>query len=112
MMSCFINCKEVNGCEETKNVMTYRLLSEKQGCTKGCCSGINYVYAEEYPTPGVHEDQEGFLVLAGTGWAKVGGEEFRLEPDVCFIAAKGVAHCVKKDPGVEFVKIFWFHAAV
>jgi gentisate 1,2-dioxygenase len=111
-MSCFIRISEVQGCEETKKVMTYPLLSEKQGCVKGCCSGINYVYAEEYPTPGVHDDQEGFLVMEGSGWAKVGGEEFRLEPDMCFIAPKGVPHCVKKDSETEFVKIFWFHSAV
>lgn len=112
MMNCFINRKEVQVNTETKNVKGYHLLSEKQGCVKGCCSGINYVYMEEYSSPGVHDDQEGFLVLEGTGWAKVGGEEFRLEPDVCFLAAKGVAHCMKKAPGVEYLKVFWFHAAV
>jgi Mannose-6-phosphate isomerase len=111
-MSCFINRKEVNGCEETKQVMTYRMLSEKEGCVNGCCSGINYVYAEEYPAPGIHDDQEGFLVIDGTGWAKVGEEEFRIEPDMCYIAPKDVAHCIKKDSEVEFVKIFWFHSAV
>lgn len=111
-MNCYINRKEVKADGDPKISIGYNMLSEKQGCVKGCCSGIVYVYTGDYPAPGVHDDQEGFLVLEGTGWAKVGDEEFRLEPDVCFIAAKGVAHCVKKDPGVEYIKYFYFHSAV
>lgn len=111
-MSCFINIKEVQGKGNENGVIGYRMLTEDQGCIKGCRSGINYIYNEEYLTPGVHEDQEGFLVMEGTGVAKVGEEEFKLEPDMCFIAAKGVAHCMKKDPEVKFLKVFWFHSAV
>lgn len=91
---------------------TYRMLDERHGCVAGFQSGISVYTALEYPTPGVHEDQEGFVVLEGRGWAKVGDEEFRLEPEVCFIAPAGVPHCIKRDPDSEYVKVCWFHGAI
>ena len=60
---------------------SFPLLGEKQGCTNGCCAGISYYSRTEYTPPAVHEDQEGFMVLSGQGWAKIGEEEFFVEPD-------------------------------
>jgi quercetin dioxygenase-like cupin family protein len=51
-------------------------------------------------------------VLEGRGWAKVGDEEYRLEPEMCFIAPAGVLHCIKRDPDSEYVKLCWFHGAI
>lgn len=110
-MSCFIKRKDVKGID-MDGLVVFRMLDEAHGCVAGCCSGINVYTATEYLTPGVHEDQEGFLVLEGTGWAKVGDEEFRIEPEVAYLAPAGVKHCVKKDPGSKVLKIFWFHSAV
>ena len=58
---------------------SFPLLGEKQGCTNGCCAGISYYSRTEYTPPAVHEDQEGFMVLSGQGWAKIGEEEFFVE---------------------------------
>ena len=66
----------------------------------------------DYPVAQTHEDQEGFLVVEGRGWARVGNEEFRLEPDLSFIAPAGVNHAFKKELDSKPLKIFWFHAAV
>jgi hypothetical protein len=91
---------------------SYLMLSEAQGCVAGFCSGITFFTERDYPPAAVHSDQEGFIVLEGSGWARVGEEEQRLEPDVCFAVPAGVAHTVKRDPGREHVKVCWFHASI
>jgi mannose-6-phosphate isomerase-like protein (cupin superfamily) len=89
-----------------------RLIGPEHGATKGFCIGITFYDQEVYNPPGVHDDQEGFYVLAGEGTAKVGGEEFDIRPGTAFIAQKGVPHSVKKKPGSRSVKILWSHGAV
>ncbi len=89
------------------------LMDEKNGCVNKCVMGVTESFSEEYETPGVHPGiQEGFVVLSGCGWAKVGDDEFELSPDTAFIAPAGAPHTVKKAPGSEPLKIFWFHAAI
>jgi len=88
------------------------LIGEAHGAVKGFCMGIAYYDQEHYLTPGVHEDQEGFYVLEGTGMARVGQEEFPVRPGVSFLAAKGVPHAIRKDPRSAPVKVLWAHGAV
>jgi len=90
----------------------FRLLDERNGCVSGCKTGISLYVSETYGPPGVHDDQEGFVVLSGSGWAKIGGEEFRLKPETSFIAPAKTPHSIRKDSGTDGVKVFWFHAAV
>ena len=91
--------------------VSYRLLTEKNGCVNGCYAGISVYDTTTYQTPGCHDDQEGFVVLSGTGWAKIGEEEQAIEPGMVFIAPKGVLHCIKTASEQEPVAVFWFHAA-
>ena len=80
-----------------------------------CCRLLYWnkrIFDHEISNGEYHEDQEGFVVLAGRGWAKVGNEEFRMEPEVSFIAPAGVKHSIKSDEESEPVKVFWFHAAI
>ena len=88
-----------------------RLLGEDHGCIKGFCMGVAAYDCDDYDTPGVHEDQEGFYVVSGRGMARVGEEEFPIEPGTVFLAAKGVAHAIRKT-GDESVKVLWAHGAV
>jgi len=88
------------------------LVGEQQGARRGFCMGIAYYEKEEYSTPGVHEDQEGFYVLEGSGTAKVGEEEFPVRAGTAFIANAGVAHSVKRAPTSGPVKLVWAHGAV
>jgi mannose-6-phosphate isomerase-like protein (cupin superfamily) len=88
------------------------LIGPEQGATKGFCIGIAFYDQEVYGTPGVHDDQEGFYVLAGEGTAKVGNEEFEIRPGSAYLAQKGVPHSVKKRPGSKPVKLLWSHGAV
>lgn len=66
----------------------------------------------DYSSVSYHDDQEGFFVLEGYGWAKVGEEEFRLEPEISFIVPTGVGHRLKSDTGSSPVKVFWFHSVI
>lgn len=88
------------------------LLDEENGCQAGCRTGLLMYTQLEYIQGGVHDDQEGFYVLKGTGKAIVGENEFLLSPGVCFIVPPGLYHAIKRDAECEFIKLFFFHAAV
>ena len=61
--------------------LSYSILDESNGCVAGFCVGISVYAANDYPEPGLHEDQEGFVVLEGTGWAQVGDQEHKYDCD-------------------------------
>ena len=88
------------------------MLDVENGCVNGCQIGGSVYTSTEYPTAGVHDYQEGFLVVEGTGTAKIGDSEFALFPGIAFIVPAGVQHTMKKDTDVaDGVRLFWFHAA-
>ncbi len=110
-MSCFASPKSVPAIKRPGTI-SYPVLGETHGCVNGFSVGITLYTEPNYLTPGVHDDQEGFVVLEGTGWAKVGDEEFRLEPEVCFVAPAGRPHAIKRDANVPHLKVCWFHGAI
>ena len=110
-MPCYVRRKDVQGVPGPGHV-SYPLLKAEHGCLNGFSSGFTIYTATQYTPPGAHEDQEGFVVVEGWGWAKVGNEEFHLEPDTCFIAPAGVAHAIKKDRDSPDLKVCWFHGAI
>ena len=89
---------------------TWRMLDESFGCAPGVYSAISFYKSEAYRPWEVHDDMESFIVLSGSGWAKVGDEEFRIEKDTCLVAPAGVRHCVKCDDRNDPLVMFWFHA--
>ena len=95
-----------------KNHAGAELIGEQNGAINGYSLGIAVYYLETYTEPGVHDDQEGFYVVEGTGKARVGDEEFDIRPGSAFIAWKGVPHSIKKDPGSVPVKVVWSHGPV
>lgn len=88
------------------------LLDEANGCVAGCRAGITFYDETEYGKGGVHEDQEGFLVLEGNGMAKIGDNEFEVYPGIAFMAPAGVWHVLKSTSASKPVKVFWFHSAI
>jgi mannose-6-phosphate isomerase-like protein (cupin superfamily) len=91
----------------------YTFLSEENGCVNGCRSGVStYAGLEFNPNPGSHEDQEGFYVLEGEGYAKLDDLEFPIKAGDSFVALPGVKHTMRSNPGAVPVKVFWFHSAV
>jgi len=110
-MKYFVRLKDVEATQRPYYTSQY-LVNEENGCVAGCFTGISSHHRTEYPNSQSHEDQEGFLVLQGTGWAKVGEQEFKLEPETAFIVPAGVDHAVRRDEDSEVLKVFWFHAAI
>lgn len=88
------------------------LIGKKNGAKNGFCFGISYYHAEEFSVPGIHNDQEGFYVLEGTGKAKIGNKEFKIFPGMSFIVHAGVPHELKKDTKSVPVKVLWTHGAI
>jgi len=89
-----------------------KIIGEGQGCLAGFCMGISWYTDEAYGKPGIHEDQEGFYILEGEGFAKVGEEEFAIRPGSFFVALKGVPHSIRVARGEGPVKVLWAHGAV
>lgn len=110
-MKYYVRLKDVKATQRPDYV-SYYLVNEENGCVAGCKTGISCHTKTEYPEVQYHDDQEGFLVLEGTGWAMVGDQEIRLEPETAFIVPARTAHCVKRDKDSKEVKVFWFHAAI
>jgi quercetin dioxygenase-like cupin family protein len=88
----------------------YWLLT-RDGCTNGCSMALGCYNATEFVMTSGHKDQEGFYVLEGSGYAKIGDEIIRLTPGTAFLVPPGYDHGVKRDPDCECVKAIFFHAA-
>lgn len=88
------------------------LIGEGNGAKNGFCLGISVYHSESYGETGIHEDQEGFYVIEGTGMALVGSKEIRISPGISFIVYAGTPHAIKKDPDSTPVKLLWAHGAI
>jgi mannose-6-phosphate isomerase-like protein (cupin superfamily) len=97
---------------EDNNHAGAELIGEQNGAVNGYSLGIAIYYLETYTTPGIHDDQEGFYVVEGSGKAKVGDEEFDIHPGSAFIAQKGAPHSIKRNPDSGPVKVVWSHGPV
>ena len=90
-----------------------KFITEENGCINGCCSGITvYPDYEFSKKPGKHDDQEGFYVLEGEGYAKLDDLEFPIKAADSFVALPQVAHTIRTKEGSTPVKVFWFHSGV
>ena len=100
--------------EEMKrnNAHSCDVLTAENGCVAGCKAGFTFYEGTEYGKGGRHDDQEGFLVLEGTGKARFDDQEFDVYPGLTMIAPAGTTHAIKRDADSEPVKVFWFHSAV
>ena len=68
----------------------------------GCCAGICAYNSDSFSAPALHDDQEGFFVLEGSGEAQLAGMSFILPPQTL--------HSFRR-LGSEYLKVLWFHAA-
>lgn len=91
----------------------YKFLTAQNGCINGCCSGITcYSETEFNPQAGYHDDQEGFYVLEGEGYAKLDDMVFPIKEGDSFVALPGVRHTIRTNDESRPVKVFWFHSGV
>ena len=65
--------KEAVRVESGHGHCSYPLLTAGHGCTNGCATGISHYASPHYTPAAVHEDQEGFYVISGSGTARVAG---------------------------------------
>lgn len=107
-MSFFANI-DTNLFFEPHGSINYPIFSYEKAPIHGASAAMGIYLNNEYPTPGLHEDHEGFYVYAGTGTAKVGDEECDIKEGCCFYAPAGVPHVIKKDSSCPELKIFLFH---
>ena len=82
----------------------HTLLNEDQGCVKGCRMGVSLYRNTEYHMPQKHDDQEGFFVLDGKGYALIDGEEIPLLPGTAFMVPAHTDHVIRRDPPVTAVR--------
>lgn len=87
------------------------LLGADDGCTAGCCAGVLDYRQTEFLQGGVHEDQEVFFVLEGSGEAKIGQLVFPIREGTAFVAPAGQRHFIRRSPDCSHVKLFFVHAA-
>lgn len=109
-MNHFAALKDAVGTAEPGHT-SFSLLDESNGCVNGCCCGVSRYTETEYQTPGCHEDQEGFMVLSGSGYARLGEEERFVCTGTAFIVPAGVAHSLRTDDPNAPLEVFWFHAS-
>lgn len=109
-MACFNRRQDVAEKRAGHGHGSLLLLGENQGCRNGCCAGISYYRSLEYTPPAIHDDQEGFFVLSGEGWAHVGDEEFEVEPGMAFLVPTRTAHQLRSSNKEQALEVFWFHA--
>ena len=88
-----------------------KLLGVEQGAINGFSMGCTFCYATEYADPATHGDQEGFYVVSGEGFVKLGDEEYAISPGMCFIARAGEAHALRRTSS-EPLKVVWAHGPV
>lgn len=110
-MNIYIHEDDVTKIDENYHAGA-ELIGQQNGAVNGYSLGIAIYYLETYTEPGVHDDQEGFYVVEGSGQARVGDEEFDIRPGSAFIAAKGVPHSIKRNPDSGPVKVIWSHGPV
>ena len=99
--------------KQGENQRTYRFLTAENGCVNGFASGITVYAGNEFSDhPGAHDDQEGFYVLEGEGYAKLDDLVFPIKAGDSFVALPGVKHTIRTKEGCKPVKVFWFHSGI
>lgn len=109
-MKYYVSIEESRKVDSGNGHFSYPLLNETNGCDEVTATGISYYTSTEYTPPAVHTFHEGFMVLSGRGYAKVGEEEFILDDKVSFIVPAGEEHSLKSVSEMEPLKLFWFHS--
>lgn len=105
---CYTSIQEKTG----RPMASCQLLTAENGCVDDCVAGVTVYEDTEYQESDCHEDQEGFFVLEGTGYAKVDDEEFPISPGTAFMAPAGALHWLRRDENCPYVAALWFHSAL
>lgn len=108
--SCWADPEESRRTDSGHGHWSYPLLGPENGCVRECMTGISYYADCCFTPPATHPFQEGFIVLSGTGNARVGSEVFSLKPMRSFLVPAGVEHALCSASAAQPLVLFWFHA--
>ncbi len=100
---------DMNAPKPAPGATNYPIFLDGTAPCEGCNASVNFYECKEYPVPGVHEDNEGFYVVKGSGWAKVAQEECPIEAGTFFYAPAGVPHAIRKNPDCPELEVVLFH---
>lgn len=81
------------------------------GGQNGACMGVTLVVSEHYAAEAAHEDQEGFFVADGHGFALIDGREIAIDENSYLLLPSGTRHCFRKALGGPDMRLLWFHAS-
>lgn len=84
------------------------IFTEESSPVEGFTAMRNFFTGTEFPEAGVHDDHEGFYVVAGEGTIRIAGEETSLSPGMAILVPAGVPHAIRKR-GSRDLEIFIFH---
>lgn len=104
----FVACSDESRRDVFPGAYSYPIFTEANTPVGGCCAMLNVFFSDEYPEPGVHDDNEGFYVVSGRGRMKVGGREYELAPGDAMYAPAGTYHSIKK-VGSGDLRVFIYH---
>jgi mannose-6-phosphate isomerase-like protein (cupin superfamily) len=111
-MKPFVVAPDPSKLIEYAGAHSYQLFDQENTPIPGSNAMLNLFYSAEYPaTPGVHEDNEGFYVIGGTGSIKIEGSEYDLIPGTAILVPAGLHHALRKT-GEEDLKVFIYHFPV
>lgn len=88
--------------------VSWQLITSDTSPIPGFCAMVNEFSNEEYLTPGIHADHEGFYVVKGYGSILIGEMEFQIKAGTAMIVPAGTKHAIKRI-GKETLKIFLYH---
>ncbi len=108
-MCSYFSKLDESKCREIHGSKYYELFAEQNTPIMGCSAGIGVYPNTEYPPLGVHQDNEGFYVVCGSGTGIVGAQEQAIVPGSFFYVPAGEPHAVKKDVDAEDLKVLLFH---
>lgn len=88
------------------------LIDSRLGAENNFSMGISKYFLVEFGESSVHEDQEGFYVIEGSGAVKIGNEVIEIFQGDSFIVPCGTPHTLKKNKDSKELKVLWCHGAV
>ncbi len=88
--------------------VSWQLFTPDTSPIPGFYAMVNEFSNEEYLTPGIHADHEGFYVVEGFGTIRIGEVEYQIEAGTTMIVPAGTKHAIKRI-GKDTLKIFLYH---
>ena len=94
---------------DTNSVVSYPLFDAGNAPVSGCAVMVNHFRNRAYPADlGVHDDNEGFYVVEGTGKYIIRGREYDLRAGTSMFAPAGMPHGLK-NTGEGPLVVFIYH---